>query len=199
MKSLSHLLQNNKRWAAERLAANPQHFENLVDAQDPDYLWIGCSDSRVPATQIVGLKPGELFVHRNVANLASSHDESAQCVLAYAVNELKVDHIIVCGHYGCGGIAAALGPTRPWAIQHWIEPIRSLASSHQRELDKLNPAARWRRLCEINVADQVANLHANPILRDAWMRGDAITIHGWMYELATGLLHDLALDTDRPF
>ena len=198
MKYLPHLFENNKRWAAERTAADPQHFERLADSQDPDYLWIGCADSRVPATSIVGLQPGELFVHRNVANLVGGHDASAQCVLNYAVNALKVDHVIVCGHYGCGGVGAALGPAQAWEIERWIEPIRGTRDRNKAELNALDETAQWRKLCELNVEAQVEALRKNPTLHAAWQRGHAITVHGWMYDLAEGLLHDLKVSADGP-
>ena len=196
--ALAHLLENNRRWAAQRSAESPTYFETLSKGQDPDVLWIGCADSRVPATQIVGLQPGELFVHRNVANLAQNTDASAQCVVAYAVNELKVDHIIVCGHYGCGGVQAALGPTQPWDVERWIQPIRSIRTRHQAALEALAPDARWRRLCELNVEAQVSSLSHNAVVRDAWRRGHNLVVHGWMYDLADGLLRDLDVDAARP-
>lgn len=198
MKYLPQLFENNKRWADTSTAVDADHFQRLANSQDPDYLWIGCSDSRVPATDVVGLQPGELFVHRNVANLARSEDPSAQCVITYAINELKVDHVIVCGHHGCGGVQAALADSQPWDIQRWIEPIRSTRLQFQRELDELEPDARWLRLCELNVEAQVTNLRKNPVLVEAWRSGHRVTVHGWMYNVADGLLRDLGVSADQP-
>ncbi len=190
--TIADLLANNRRWADGKRAADPGFFRRLVAQQSPAYLWIGCSDSRVPANEIVGLDPGEMFVHRNVANLAPPQDANYLSVLQYAVQVLRVGHILVVGHYGCGGVAAALSNQRLGLIDHWLSPIRAIARDHEAELAALpNDAARHDRLCELNVLRQVENVADNPFVLDAWEKGAALTVHGWCYSLATGLVNDL--------
>jgi carbonic anhydrase len=190
--SIDDLLANNRRWAEGKTAADPAFFERLVAQQAPPYLWIGCADSRVPANEIVGLDPGEMFVHRNVANLAPNQDANYLSVLQYAVEVLKVRHILVVGHYGCGGVLAALRDQRLGLIDHWLSPIRETARAHAAELDGLpDEGARHDRLCELNVLAQVRNVHANVFVREARARGQALQVHGWCYALGTGLVTDL--------
>jgi carbonic anhydrase len=192
MPSLVDLLANNRQWAQEQTRRNPLFFENLCGIQKPDYLWIGCSDSRVPANEIVGLAPGELFVHRNVANVVSPGDTNCVAVVQYAVEVLAVRHIIVCGHYGCGGVEAALGGQLHGAIDRWLQHVRDIRSANAIELERLGDvAARWRRLCELNVAAQVRSVSQIPAVREAWMHGQKLAVHGWIYDLRDGLLRDL--------
>ena len=186
------LLANNRRWAAEKTAADPGFFQRLVAQQSPPYLWIGCSDSRVPANEIVNLDPGELFVHRNVANLAPNQDANYLSVLQYAVQALKVRHILVVGHYGCGGVLAALRDDRLGLIDHWLSPIRETMRVHADELAALpDEKARHNRLCELNVLKQVQNVNANPFVREVRERGGALDVHGWCYSIENGLVTDL--------
>ena len=194
---LSHLLENNRRWAADRKRRDPGFFERLCAIQKPDYLWIGCADSRVPANQIVGLDPGEMFVHRNVANVVSPDDANCMAVVQYAIDVLGVKDVIVCGHYGCGGVDAALnsvplhGP-----VDRWVQHVRSVRSAHAMELEKMpDHDARWRRLCELNVIDQVKAASQTAVVRDAWTRGAAVAIHGWIYDLHDGIIRDLEVTT----
>jgi carbonic anhydrase len=195
---LAHLFENNRRWAAERLDEDPDFFADLCAIQRPDYLWIGCSDSRVPANQIVGLPPGELFVHRNVANVVHPEDTNCLSVLQFAVDTLRISHIIVCGHYGCGGVLASLGPTVPRPLEHWLTPIRAIVDEHRTELDKLAGDARSHRLCELNVIAQVRRLARLRTITNAWGRGQALALHGWIYDLHNGLLRDLEVTMDGP-
>jgi carbonic anhydrase len=198
MRYLPELFANNRDWVDRRLAQDPEFFRRQATAQAPDYLWIGCSDSRVPANEIVGLDPGELFVHRNVANLISEDDDNAMAVIEYAVDVLRVPHVIVCGHTGCGGVQAALGPPLPSPLEEWIGPVRAAARRHEELLAGLDDAARWRSLCEINVRDQVAALGACRIARAAWERGQRLDLHGWIYDLESGRLSDLGVTTAGP-
>jgi carbonic anhydrase len=169
-------------------------FRRLEHQQAPQYLWIGCSDSRVPANEIVGLDPGELFVHRNVANLAPPQDANYLSVLQFAVDVLKVKHIIVVGHYGCGGIAAAVDGKRRGLVDHWLHPIREVYGENRAALEAIaEPRARLDRLCELNVARQVRNVAADVFVQDAWARGQEVAVHGWVYSLADGLVRDLAV------
>jgi carbonic anhydrase len=189
---LDHLKARNRAWAARKLAADPGFFKRLVGQQAPEYLWIGCSDSRVPANEIVDLDPGELFVHRNVANLTPPQDANYLSVLQFAVDVLKVKHILVVGHYGCGGVAAAVDGRRRGLVDHWLHPIRDIAVAHRTELEALaDPQARLDRLCELNVMAQVRNVAADVFVQDAWARGQDLHVHGWIYALATGLVTDL--------
>jgi carbonic anhydrase len=198
MRYLPQLFAANRAWIERRTAADPDFFRRQATAQAPDYLWLGCSDSRVPANEIVGLDPGEMFVHRNVANVLREDDDNAMSVLAYAIDVLRVPHVIVCGHSGCGGVEAALGPVLPAPLEGWIAPVRSAAARHEDELAALDPAARWRRLCEINVRAQVAALAVTRTVRAAWQRGQPLDLHGWLYELETGRLVDLDVSTAGP-
>ena len=192
MPRLSELFDNNRRWAARMTAAQPDFFDRLVGQQAPRYLWIGCSDSRVPANEIVGLAPGELFVHRNVANLVVHTDLNCLSVLQYAVDVLRVEHVIVCGHYGCGGIAAARRAVPLGLIDKWLRHIQDTQERHRRELDALDDEAiAVDRLCELNVLDQAGNVCRTSIVQDAWQRGQELTIHALIYRLTDGLLRSL--------
>lgn len=193
MKTLPQIFENNRKWAADRLAAQPDFFEKLSKAQTPQYLWIGCADSRVPANEICNLDPGEMFVHRNIANLVNHTDFSSLSVLQYAVEVLKVTDIVVCGHYGCGGVKAALSTQSFGLIDNWLRHIKDTACIHKAELDKLSGDARDDRMCEINVGQQVANICYTTIVQDAWKRGQKLDVHGWIYSLEDGLLKDLDL------
>ncbi len=194
MKSLSRLFQNNRQWAREMTERDPAFFGKLVAQQSPDYLWIGCADSRVPANEIVRLLPGELFVHRNVANVVVHTDLNCLSVLQYAVDVLDVDHVIVCGHYGCGGVRAAMQARPLGLIDNRLRHIRDVYMANRDLLERIaDPAARQDRLCELNVAAQVANVCHTTIVQDAWRRGQPLAIHGWIYDLKDGLLRDLDL------
>jgi carbonic anhydrase len=196
---LDHLKNNNREWAAKKVAADPSFFQRLEGQQAPEYLWIGCSDSRVPANEIVDLDPGELFVHRNVANLAPPQDANYLSVLQFAVDVLKVKHIIVVGHYGCGGIAAAVDGKRRGLVDHWLHPIREVAHDHRHELEAIGEdKERLNRLCELNVIRQVRNVSSDVFVQDAWARGQALSVHGWVYSLHTGLVNDLGVTVRSP-
>lgn len=189
---MEQLLRNNAAWAAARIEADPHYFRRLSALQAPDYLWIGCSDSRVPANVITGLEPGEVFVHRNVANLVNPGDLNCLAVLQFAIEVLKVEHVIVCGHYGCGGVQAALDGARHGLIDYWLQPLRDLAERHEAELARLSDArARQNRLCELSVALQVRRVAETPIVQDAWARGQRLKVHGLVYGLHDGRLRDL--------
>jgi len=192
MKYLPELFAANARWADEMVAVDPDFFAELVALQSPAYLWIGCSDSRVPANQITGLRPGEVFVHRNVANLVVHTDLNCLSVLHYAIDALKVQHIIVCGHYGCGGVRAALEGQALGLIDNWLRHIQDARDRHLGFLNALpDDATRWRAMCEINVIEQVRNVARTTLVADAWKRGQALVLHGWIYGLQDGRLHDL--------
>ena len=196
---LSHLKENNRRWAQRMTAADPAFFKRLEAQQAPEYLWIGCSDSRVPANQIVDLDPGEMFVHRNVANLAPPQDANYLSVLQFAVDVLKVKHILVVGHYGCGGIAAAVDGRRRGLVDHWLHPIRVVANAHRDELEALaDPAAKLNRLCELNIVQQVKNVASDVFVQDAWARGQKLAVHGWVYALSNGVVRDLGVTVGGP-
>jgi carbonic anhydrase len=191
---LKDLKANNQAWATRKVAGDPGFFERLEAQQAPEYLWIGCSDSRVPANEIVGLDPGELFVHRNVANLAPPQDANYLSVLQFAVDVLKVKHILVVGHYGCGGVAAAVDGQRRGLVDHWLHPIREVHHDHQHELEAIpEERARLDRLCELNVIRQVKNVASDVFVQDAWGRGQPLCVHGWVYSLHTGLVNDLGV------
>lgn len=195
---LEDLKGNNRRWAAGRLAVDPGYFERLAAQQSPEYLWIGCADSRVPANEIVGLDPGELFVHRNVANLAPPQDANYLSVLQFAVDVLKVKHIMVVGHYGCGGVAAAVDGRRRGLVDHWLHPIREIATRCRHELEAIDgDVARLNRLCELNVIAQVRNVASDVFVQEAWARGQPISVHGWIYAIADGLVTDLDVTTSN--
>jgi carbonic anhydrase len=198
MHSLIHLLDNNKVWANSINANDPDFFRNLANQQHPEYLWIGCSDSRVPANQITGLAPGEIFVHRNVANIVAETDFNVLAVIQYAVDVLKVRHIIVCGHYGCGGVKAALENFRHGMIDNWLAGIRSLSRVHRQELDALPLDDAVDRLCELNVLAQARHVARTTILEDAWERGQDISIHSWIYRLDSGLITPLGACIQKP-
>lgn len=189
---LEHLKINNRAWAARKVSGDPGFFQRLEGQQAPKYLWIGCADSRVPANEIVGLDPGELFVHRNVANLAPPQDANYLSVLQFAVDVLKVQHILVVGHYGCGGVTAAVDGQRRGLVDHWLHPIREVYHDHQHELEAI-PEHRDQmdRLCELNVIRQVRNVASDIFVQDAWARGQEVCVHGWVYSLANGLVNDL--------
>ena len=188
------LLANNRAWAAARVSQDPTFFLRLASQQAPSFLWIGCSDSRVPANDIVGLDPGELFVHRNVANIVVHTDVNCLSVLQYAVDVLKVRHVIVCGHYGCGGIRAALDGTAHGLIDNWLQHVQDVRESHQAELLALADVdARVDRLAELNVMEQVRNIARTTIVQDAWRRDQPLELHGWIYGLKDGLIHDLGV------
>ena len=196
---LDDLKANNRDWAARMVARDPDFFRRLEAQQGPQYLWIGCSDSRVPANEIVGLAPGELFVHRNVANLAPPQDANYLSVLQFAVDVIKVRHVIGVGHYGCGGIAAAVDGRRRGLVDHWLHPIREVYEAHRAELDAIaEEKARLDRLCELNVRRQVKNVGSDVFVQDAWARGQALSVHGWVYALGTGLVKDLDVTVRRP-
>ena len=189
---LDHLKANNRAWAARMVSTDAGFFKRLAAQQAPEYLWIGCADSRVPANEIVDLDPGELFVHRNVANLAPPQDANYLSVLQFAVDVIKVKHIMVVGHYGCGGVSAAVDGQRRGLVDHWLHPIREVAHEHRHELEAI-PETRSRldRLCELNVIRQVRNVGSDVFVQDAWARGQNISVHGWVYSLSDGLVKDL--------
>ena len=194
MRDLQHLFSNNRAWSAEATRQDPDFFQRLSRQQTPPYLWIGCSDSRVPANQIVGLPPGDMFVHRNIANVVVHADLNCLSVIQFAVEVLRVDHIIVCGHYGCGGVLAALRDEKLGLCDNWLRHVQDVRWKHQAELDALaSEAERHRRLCELNVIEQVVNVGQTTAVRDAWARGQTLTVHGWIYGLADGLLRDLGI------
>jgi carbonic anhydrase len=194
MRKLPELFENNRRWAKRILADDPQFFSSLAAQQSPAYLWIGCSDSRVPANQITGLAPGEVFVHRNVANVVAHTDLNCLSVMQFAVDVLKVSHIMVVGHYGCSGVKAALMRSRVGLADNWLRHIHDVIQKHQGFLHEVaDPDLRLDRLCEINAVEQVINVCQTTIVRDAWQRGQDLTIHGWVYGLRDGLLRDLGI------
>ena len=198
-KTLDDLKAKNRDWARNKIAADPGFFKRLEGQQAPEYLWIGCADSRVPANEIVGLDPGELFVHRNVANLAPPQDANYLSVLLFAVDVLKVKHILVVGHYGCGGVAAAVDGQRRGLVDHWLHPIREVHHEHRHELEELpGERAKWDRLVELNVIRQVRNVASDVFVQDAWARGQPLCVHGWVYTLGTGLVTDLDVSVNGP-
>jgi carbonic anhydrase len=199
MHDLRELLDNNRTWAADWKRHDPEFFQRLAAGQQPKYLWIGCADSRVPADDVVGLAPGELFVHRNIANLVNHTDLSCLSVLQYAVDTLSVEHIIVCGHYGCGGIQAALRHRSLGLIDNWLRAVRDLYARHRDELERIgDETRRLDRLCELNVHQQVANVGQTSIVQDAWKRGQNLAVHGWIYGMHDGLVRDLGLCVTGP-
>jgi carbonic anhydrase len=189
------LLENNKDWVAEKLAINPHYFEKLAAGQKPPVLWIGCSDSRVPANEIIGAEPGEVFVHRNIANMVVHSDMNMLSVLDYAVNALKVRHVIVCGHYGCGGIKAAMGNSSIGIIDNWIRHIKDVYRFHHEELDAIeDERERFNRFVEVNVIEQVMDLAKTSIVQNAWNDGQKLHLHGWVYGLDSGYVTDLGVN-----
>jgi carbonic anhydrase len=198
VRSLADLLANNRAWAQNKTAADPGFFQRLVAQQAPRYLWIGCSDSRVPANEIVGTDPGIMFVHRNVANLAPPQDMNYLSVLQYAVQVLGVSDVLVVGHYGCGGVRAVLRNERLGLVDHWLSPVHEVMREHAGELDALpDEVARHDRLCELNVLRQVDNVATNPFVLEAWAKGANVAIHGWCYSIANGLITDLGATVTR--
>jgi carbonic anhydrase len=190
--SYKKLLENNKTWVADMTREDPNYFKKMSKGQSPEYLWIGCSDSRVPANEVTGTKPGELFVHRNIANMVVHNDLNLLSVLAYAVEVLKVKHIIVCGHYGCGGVEAAMSNRQYGLIDHWLRNIKEVYRIHQDELDDIDDyAQRLRRFVELNVIEQVRDLSKTPTIQNAWRNGQQLYIHGWVYDIHDGLIKDL--------
>ena len=190
---LKHLLENNQRWSLEIRQRDPDFFSKLAAQQRPEYLWIGCSDSRVPANEIIGLMPGEVFVHRNIANLVVHTDLNCLSVVQYAVDELRVKHLIVCGHYGCGGVMAALLRKRVGLADNWLRHVQDVYAKHQAALETLPEPEQAKRLCELNVIEQVVNLCQATIVQDAWARSQELTVRGWVYGLEDGLLRDLGM------
>jgi len=192
LKKLGLLFQNNQEWVKSKLAQDPRYFVRMVESQAPRYLWIGCSDSRVPANEIVGLEPGELFVHRNVANLCPHTDFNCLSVLEYAVDLLKIEHVIVCGHYGCEGVASAMEEHQLGLVDNWLRSIRDIYAKNRKELEAIRDSRkRANRLVELNVIQQVLNVCHTTIIQGAWERKQPVVVHGWIYDMATGALKDL--------
>ena len=190
--STNRLLEHNREWVTARKAEDPQFFERLASEHKPQFLWIGCADARVPANVITGAAPGEMFVHRNIANLVVATDQNLLAVLQYAVEVLRVGDIIVCGHLDCGGVKAAMGPMAPPQVEHWLSSIRTVARLHAEELASIaDPHARHARLVELNVTEQLYNLSRTPVVRRAWEQGASLRLHGWVYDIREGLLRDL--------
>jgi len=191
-KSIKNLLENNRNWVASKLAIDPSYFENLSNSQNPEYLWIGCSDSRVPANQITGTLPGDIFVHRNIANMVVHSDMNMLSVLSYAVEVLKVKHIIVCGHYGCGGVLAAMENKQFGLIDNWLRHIKDVYRYHHKELDAItDKTQRARRFVEVNVMEQVHDLGKTSIVQNAWKNKQPLHVHGWVYDIHDGIIKDL--------
>ena len=191
---LTVLFEKNQQWVESVRNSDPECFKRLAEQQSPEYLWIGCSDSRVPANQITGLAPGEVFVHRNIANVVVHTDLNCLSVLQFAIDLLKVKHVIVCGHYGCSGVHAALGDKRVGLADNWLRHVKDVHQKHERYLGEVLPKhVRQDRLCELNVIEQVTNVCETTIVQDAWSRGQDLTIHGWVYRLEDGGLHDLGM------
>ncbi len=191
------LLENNRKWARAAVAADPEYFSRLAHQQSPQYLWIGCSDSRVPANQIIGLAPGEVFVHRNIANVVVHTDLNCLSVIQFAVDILKVRHIILCGHYGCSGVHAALTKHRIGLSDNWLRHVQDVAAKHHDDLGKLGEEQRHRRLCELNAREQVENIAQCTAVQEAWERGQPLEVHGWIYDLTDGLIHDLHVSKSK--
>ena len=196
MPELKELFANNRAWAADMLRQDPEFFTRLTHQQAPEYLWIGCSDSRVPANQITGLLPGEVFVHRNVANVVVHADLNCLSTIQFAVDVLRVTNIIVCGHYGCAGVLAALTERKLGLVDNWLRHVQDVRWKHKAELDTLgDEEQRQRRLCELNVIEQVINVSQTTVVSDAWGRGQPLAVHGLVYDIRDGLLHDLGVST----
>jgi carbonic anhydrase len=191
-RTLDHLLDQNVRWVAGKRRKDPDFFQRMAEQQTPRYLWIGCSDSRVTANDVLGLEPGEVFVHRNIANVVHTSDLNILSVLEFAIDHLKVEHVIVCGHYGCGGVRRVFAEQRGALLDHWLQPISMLHRKHRPTFDAIRTEnARLDRMCEINIEMQVRRLAATPIVENAWARGQALHLHGWIYAIHDGLLRDL--------
>ncbi len=197
-RSLQHLFDNNRAWAARMELQRPGFFNQLAQLQTPKYLWIGCSDSRVPANEITGLDPGEVFVHRNVANVVVHSDLNALSVIQFAVDHLKVEHIMVVGHYGCGGVLAALRGTRVGLADNWLRHVHDVMLRHRRRIEHLTVVEQEDVLCEMNVIEQVGNVALSNVIQDAWRRGQQVAVHGWCYGLRDGLVKDLEVSMQRP-
>src|SRR5574341_945637 len=196
--NVAKLLDNNRAWAADRVKRDPTFFTRLASQQAPEFLWIGCADSRVPANEIVGLLPGELFVHRNVSNVVVHTDLNCLSVIQFAVDVLKVRHVIVCGHYGCGGVLAALRGDKLGLIDNWLRHVQDVREKQRPLLEALSAEAeKHDRLCELNVVEQVVHACRTTIVQDAWARGQALSVHGWIYALRDGLLRDLEISVTR--
>lgn len=199
MRTLKELFENNEAWAEEMKRRAPKFFSDLASGQRPAYMWIGCSDSRVPANQLLGIPAGEVFVYRNVGNQVQPGDVSVEAAIYFAVSMLKVRHILVCGHYGCGGVRAALQEDAPGPLDAWLKPLRAVAVKYRERLHAIeDEESRFRRLCELNVVEQVRAVASLPIVREAWASGRALDIHGWMFKIDTGRLHDLSLCVTCP-
>ncbi len=194
MLEIQELLKRNRQWAQDQTARDPEFFTRLSKQQKPEYLWIGCSDSRVPANEIVGMAPGELFVHRNIANVVNHTDFNCLSVMQFAVEVLRVKHIIVCGHYGCGGVRAALSHDEFGFVDNWLRAIKEIYIKYQGELDELDGESQVRRLCELSVVEQTINLAKTKCVQRAWDNGQDLKIHGWIYDIADGIIHDLSVD-----
>ena len=192
------ILDNNKKWVENKLAISPNYFKNLADGQNPPLLWIGCSDSRVPANEIIGAEPGEVFVHRNIANMVVHTDMNLLSVLDYAVNILKVKHVVVCGHYLCGGVKAAMGGKQNGIVDNWIRHIKDVYRLHEKELESISDDdIRFDRLVELNVYEQVFDLLKTSIIQNAWANSDFPKIHGWVFDIRTGFIKDLNITLDK--
>lgn len=191
--TLSDLLNNNQYWAQSLTARDPDYFPRLSKAQSPKYLWIGCSDSRVPANEVVGVMPGELFVHRNVANMVVSTDMNLLSVLQFAVDVLRVEHIIVCGHYGCGGVKAALSQQEYGLIDNWLRPLKGMRYQYREAFEGLTDKEEFDLLCQINVKRQVTNVCHTTLVQNAWYQGRQLSVHGWIYDMNSGLIEDLGV------
>jgi len=199
MRILQHLFEKNRKWAESIGAQDPEFFQKLMGQQSPSYLWIGCSDSRVPANQIVDLLPGELFVHRNVANVVVHTDLNCLSTLQFAIDVLKVKHVIVCGHYGCGGVRVALRGERLGLVDNWLRHVQDVRQKHEARLNAISDEEQqWDRLCELNVIEQVVNVCQTTVVQDSWERGQELTVHGWIYKVQDGLLRDLNICVSQP-
>ena len=198
-KDIAALFSRNQNWAAAMVASNPNYFTSLLNQQTPQYLWIGCSDSRVPANELLGLAPGELFVHRNIANVVVHSDLNCLSVLQFAIDVLKVKHVIICGHYGCSGVHAAMVNKRIGLADNWLRHVQDVSQKHEKYLgEALGSGARANRLVELNVTEQVVNTAQTTVVQDAWERGQDLTVHGWVYGLHDGLLRDLGMSVSGP-
>ena len=194
MSDLDHLIASNRAWAANKIRQDPQFFDRLASQQAPKYFWIGCSDSRVPANEIVGLPPGEMFVHRNVSNVVIHADLNCLAAMQFAVDILQVRHIIVCGHYGCGGVLAALREQKLGLVDNWLRHVQDVRWKHRAQLDELpSEEERHKRLCELNVFEQVLNVSLTTVVRDAWARGQELSVHAWAYDIRDGIIRDLGI------
>lgn len=198
MCELGHLLEKNQQWSQQCVAQDSEFFHRLAAQQNPEYLWIGCSDSRVPANDIVGLAPGELFVHRNIANAVQATDYNCLSVLQYAIEVLQVKHIIVCGHYGCGGVQAAMDNNEYGVVDNWLRQVKDVYVKNQQEIHQLRfRDQKLNRLCELNVIEQVNNLAKTKVIQHAWQRGQALSIHGWIYSICNGQINDLKVSCNN--